>query len=218
MGIRMTKLATFDAKYTRPPRDAVAFGVTPDGKQLFKRTLRRAKGVPKIDPKTGEQEWAKNPQNGEPLYKKNRPEIYTDDRIFYMEDQGNGNVAMVQWVPPSQKEVEEAEFRGKVTAMKDQLAETLVRRGVSVDDLLNSLVNGTPLQAAALPIQSSEPQGEAEIVPEQAEIKLGVAEHLGAGWWMLSNGTKFRGSKEDAEEQEQRIYEAKLEAATAPTH
>jgi hypothetical protein len=69
--------------------------------------MARSEPLLETDPETGEerQVWRKHAVTGEPLVAKRRPVVYDETKIFYMESQGNGNVAMVPWKPPSPEEL-----------------------------------------------------------------------------------------------------------------
>jgi hypothetical protein len=215
MGKLISRLQKFSASNIAPPVGSKVAGITPDGKQLYELETQRVRAVPRIDPKTGERVFAKHPTTAEPLYGKNVPERYVQKRLFIMEDQGNGNAGPQAYHQPSPEELAKEQRSLKVKAMEGKLAEALVDLGVdSVEDLARRLTgaNGAPQTITAAPdaTQSNDQD------KQKVEITLGIPEHQGAGWWVLSNGEKFRGSEKAAEDRELDIYEAKLNAAQAP--
>lgn len=187
-----------------PPDGSVAVGTTPDGKVLYKHVSDRVRAVPKLDA-NGNREYAKNPMTAEPLYPKNAPEFYKLERLFYLEDQGNGNNSLVPYYPPSDEELAKEVRTLKVKAMEGKLAEALVDHGIGPDELLAGLAK---IKAGG-GIEGANPAPVAS-VPTLELVEIPEPEHLGAGWYRLSNGDKFRGTKDDAFDAEKRLQEAKI--------
>jgi len=175
---RVFTIKRFSINENLPPDGSVAAGITPDGKQLYRHVSRRARAVPKRDA-NGNREYAKNPMTAEPLYPKNQPEFYEFQRLFYIEDQGNGNNTLVEYTPPTDKELQQQVRTLQVKAMEGKLAEALVDAGFGPDDLLGSLAKlKARTEAPGAVSEASETlstgNGEEIIIPEP--------EHLGAGW------------------------------------
>jgi hypothetical protein len=222
MSRMLARIKKWSVSENLPPAGSVPAGMTPDGKQLFYLETPRVKGVPKmrkVKQADGEiveeRDYAKNPMTAEPLYPKNKPERWTRKRLFFMEDQGNGNNTMVDYAPPTEEEIQREMKRQKVKAMEGQLAEALVDMGVDSPEALRTLLaSGKPGKAGkgtTPPVESAAPAtSDAAPFIEPKE--------LGAGWWELANGTKVRGKKEQAREAQRRLREAKVFAEQTPEH
>ena len=183
-----------------PPKNAVAAGVTPDGRQLFQLTRRRARAVPMIDTQSGERVWRRNPLNGEPLYPRNQPGIYEEELLFTLESPGNGSIEMTPYVAMTPEEMAEREYKVKVEQMRDSLADAMVQADMTPAQLL-ALLQGQAKDAVV----------QAEETESQAEYPL----YLPVGRWQLSNGTVITGKREDAEEAERLLVDEEREADVA---
>ena len=200
-----------------PPAGAEPFGMTPDRKQLFREVIKRSRPIRDIDPATNEQRWRKNQMTGEPLYRINRPQLYDEERIYYLESEGNGNIRRVDWAPPSEREVAQAERRLRVEGMKDRIAEALVDADMDPDELLAGL---RAQRAAPVPLPPTDSVPSADPSPDVETFPMMYAPSR----WRLSNGATFRGTKEKAIEAEAAITpeeraamaEAKAVAALTP--
>jgi len=192
-----------------PPAGSVPFGVTPSGRQLYRLATPRSRAVPDIDPVTGQQRWRKNQMTGEPLYALNRPQSYEQVRIFYLESQGNGNVVLIPWAPPSAEELARAQKAQRVAEMQEKLAEALVDSGMEPVDLLASL-------KAKPSVTTSATQSVNVEVPAATVTGVTYPEMYAPGRWRLSNGTTMQGKRTDATEAEERVQAAKKAAAETP--
>jgi hypothetical protein len=180
-----------------PPNGAEVFGVTPDGKQLYRLVHPMARSVPDIDPETGEQAWRRHGVTNEPLVAKRKPEIYENVRVFYLESEGNGNVRMIPWAPPSPKELADAARRLRLVEVQEELVEGLVDSGISPAQLL---------QAAKDVIGAERGLPEAQPATTSPTIDPGEPPQPPGKWpknvapklWQLSDGTKFKGFKVEA--------------------
>ena len=186
-----------------PPVDAIAAGVTPEGKQIYTMTTQRSRGVPKLDPETGERIWRKNPLNGEPLLPVNKAELYELEEMFILEDQKNGNVEKIPYRHPTQAEIDARTRAHKIAAMQTGLAEKLVDSGFSVDDLLARLAPQSATVAPPADAPADAP------LPDQTAYPVWTS----GPWWKLSDGSKFKGSREAAHEAQAEIDDRKREAA-----
>jgi hypothetical protein len=153
------------------------------------------------------QEYRKNQMTGEKMHPIRRAELYDDKRMFYLESQGNGNVSVIDWAPPSAEQVADAERRQKIAEMKDALAERLVERGFSVDDVIDRLL-GLP------PAKEEVGSGSVVVQPQAADTDYPV--QVGESTWKLSSGAQFQGAKEEAVAAEEAVREVRLEAAGLP--
>lgn len=203
------RISRFTVGDSLPPKDAVQAGTTPDGRQLWRESIPMARAVPKMDEVTGKREFAKNPLTAEALYPKNRPEFWTWHRLYYLDDQGNGNVSKVEYTPPTQAELAGIQREQRVKDVMAELAGKLIDKNVDLDALLSRIAE-TPVTT----VESEEV--ERLTATPTSEIVIPEPKHLGAGWWKLSNGDKTRGKLEEAIEAERRIQEAKAVAAILP--
>ena len=194
-----------------PPANATAYGVTPDGKhQLYRLVLKRSRSVPDIDPKTGESKFRKNQMTGEPLIQLRKSERYDEERIFWLESDGQGNVNQVPYSPPSEAELAKIARAQRVKDTLGKLAEAMVDSDVEPSVLLASLkAQGTTTTAA--------PGFVVPTVTTDAETTTGEFPTMYApGRWKLSNGLTMQGKKAEAVEAEEAIAAAKKVAAETP--
>ena len=174
-----------------PPANAVAFGITPSGKQLYRLVTPRTKAVPDVDPETGEQRWRKNQMTGEPLYPLNKPESYEQVRTFYLESQGNGNVQLVDWSPPSEEQLARAQKALRAAEMREALLEALVESGIEPSALVANLkAKPTPNESPASPVDPTA-MGSTQTGPREPQM-------FAPGRWRLSNGEVVKGTRTDA--------------------
>ena len=190
-----------------PPTGAVPFGVTPWGAQLYRMVIPKSRGVPDIDPATGQQRWRKNQMTGEPLYPVNKPELYDETRIFYLRSGGNGNIQIRDWAPPSAEAVARAQKSQRVAEMNDKMAEALVESGMDPAELLAILKSrgATTTATNAVTTEASAPTSTGSF-PEM----------YAPGRWKLSNGMTMQGKKVEAEEAEADVRTARANANATP--
>ena len=146
----------------KPPKAAEAAGVTPDGKQLFRRTVQCVRAVPRYATtpeavkrlaeleaqgasateiaqtmnREGLRQYRKNQMTGELAYPLNRAEQYMEERTFYVESQGNGNNTLVSYSPPTPEQLAAEGRRRKVAALGGgRLAEVLVDQDITPEEL-----------------------------------------------------------------------------------
>lgn len=187
-----------------PPQGSIPAGVTADGKhQLWKRV----KPVPVIEPKTdehGNPVWKRHPVDGTPIVQVRRwvKNVETED-LFYLEDHGNGNVAMVPYRFPTEEEKQASERKAKIAALQPKLAEALVDSGMSVDDVIARLQGG-----ATTPQETPAPE------KEEPDVEYPVAD--GEDRWKLSNGMVFEGDEDGAVMAELEVAEARAQAEAVP--
>jgi hypothetical protein len=189
-----------------PPLGAKAAGITPDGRQIYTMTTTRSRSEPKIDPETGEQMWRKNPLNAEPLVPLRKPVVFQHEEMFTLVDQMNGNVEKMPFRFPTEAELKAAERAQKVTAMGGgALAEALVDRGLSVDDVIARLAPApTATFTAAVPVVPVS-------APEPVEA-VQYPVHIAGQNFRLSDGSVFKGNKVTAGEAQKAMNEAKADA------
>lgn len=210
------RLQKFSVTENKPPTGSVPAGMTPDGKQLYRLTRERSRPRPKFieDPITGvkRREFAKNPMTGEPLYGKNEPEFYTETILFFLEDQGNGNVSIVPYTPPTQEQLDKVARDHKVKRIQGELAEKLVARNIDIDALLDAL-SKAPAAGPVAPVAAVAAAG-----TPPAPLTIPEPKALGSGWYQLSNGDKVRcKTADDALEHEKRLQEAKIISGASPS-
>ncbi len=151
-------------------------GLTPSGHQLFRSTEKRSRAIPDIDPATNEQRYKLHPTTGEPLYPRNKPEIYDNIRVFYLESEGNGNIVKIDWIEPTAEEIAAAQREKGIKEMIPQLSETLYDADINISDLVaamkmisqatrGELVDEAPPAEAPAPAQALAPLPEPEAEP-----------------------------------------------------
>ncbi|KKL25614.1 hypothetical protein LCGC14_2403530 [marine sediment metagenome] len=223
-----------------PPQGAVQRGTTPDGKQLWYMEIPMSRSVKDILPGTktrenpeGEQRYRMNPA-GEKVYKLYVSERYIWKRLFFLESEGNGNVAMVPYVPQTDAQIAATERARKVAAMKDSMAEAFVDAGVLPENLVATLRAGQ----VQVPVEVEEPETvgpavevtEEEVVAEEPKAKpeaekppasedsITYPHMYGPGWWRLSNGERVRGDRKKAERAEKDVLKARAAAKETPDY
>jgi hypothetical protein len=183
----LRKIQPLHANLT-PPAGSVPIMVTPTGKQVYRLTRQRSRAVPVYE--NGERAYKRN-ANGDRYVALNTMELYEETLTFYLESDGNNNIQMVPWSPPTEAELAEAERQRKIAEMGGgRLGEALVDANLTPEQVL-----------AALAERPAAPQ-------PQVEYPV----HKGFGKWTLSNGSEFAGTKEDAH-----AAEAALHATTDTT-
>lgn len=80
-------------------------GMTPEGHQLFKSSVKMVKAVHDVDEETGVRRQMLHPTTAQPLYPMNKPKHYTQVRVFYLVSEGNGNIIKVDWSAPTEEEI-----------------------------------------------------------------------------------------------------------------
>jgi len=148
-----------------------------DGKVVWQRNLIRAKRRPEIDPATGEQKWQLHPTTAQPLYPRFTLERNEIKQVFTLESDGHANLYVQDYTPPTPEEERRMEMESRANEFKDDLARLAAENGVSAGDLLARIMASTATEPAA------------DEYPRKA---------AGVGMWELSNGSKVRGSREDA--------------------
>lgn len=150
----------------QPPDGAVAAGVTPDGKQLYRWSRKRSRAVPlyvrtpeaearevelraqgkstveigQIMTNEGFRQYQLNQMTGKLAYPLNRPEAYVEDKLFFIESQGNGNNALIEYNPPTPKQIEAQYRQEQVRQMGGgRLGELLVEEGLTPEDLIAAI-------------------------------------------------------------------------------
>jgi len=213
------------------PLGAVPFGVTEDGRQLYKEVTPRS-GSEADKGEDGKQRWRKNQMTGEPLYPLRKPTFHEHTRIYYLESQGNGNIGKVDYQPPSPEELVRIERGRKVEAMKDHLAEALVDADVTPGELAGLFTRRVAererkaqeapadLVVPELPDLEPEEPVAAEVVDLEPEATVTYPIERGGGWYELSDGTKLQGDEDHAVDAEialgERRQQVKREAELIP--
>lgn len=210
-----------------PPMGSVMCGTTPDGKQLYTLTRKMARKVPDIDEKTKERRWRKVISTGEPLYPLNKPEIYDDTEMFFLESDGRNNVTKQKYTPPTAQELADQDRQRKIAAMQPALAQALVDSGLTAEELVARLMapaSSQPSAAAAPELSvSTGGSGEADEAKKDEPV-VTYPRQVGGNNWELSNGSRVKGNRQKAQEAEDAITpeertamaEAKLQADLVP--
>lgn len=198
-----------------PPQGARATGVTPDGKQLYTITRKRSRPVPRTEIVPGldgipieRQVWRKNQMTGEPLYPVNRPQVYEETILFYLESQGNNNVELHPYIPPSAEQLAREERARRVAEMREGLAEALVDAGLTPAELLARIKqpDSGSITVADLPVTLTDETNTVTTAPVDL-VEYPV--YMPPGRWQFSNGRILKCKKEEAV-----AIEAELQAAT----
>lgn len=201
----LTKLQPLHPEKIAPP-EAVMAGTTPDGKQLYREVTRRSRAVPMLDEK-GDRVFAKNPMTAEPLYPKNRPEIYNHERLYYLESEGNGNLRKVDYAPPTPEQLAEQARQRRIDEMGGgQLGAALVDAGITPEEAVQRILSGS----AAAPAPD-EPLPVPWVPDPDAEYPV----HIAGGKWQLSNGEFVRSNREEAEKAEAQVQIARAADQTS---
>lgn len=188
-------------------------GVGPGGRIIYRERSRRARAVKDIDPKTGEQRQRKHGVTGEALYGLNKPELYTLERTFYLESDGQGNIYKVDYTPPTPEQIEAERRKQAAKEMVPALAEALVAEGLTPADLIARLRAPVPTDNGS----TQSPAGDTVPEPDSptgdaTEPEKEYPVMYAPGRWELSDGTKMQGKKEDAEQAEAAIQQALADA------
>ena len=222
-----------------PPKGSVPFGMTPDNKQLYKLVRKRGHNEPRLDA-DGQRAYRKHPTTGEPLVPLNKFVPDTETKIFFLESEGNANVRMVDWKPPSEKEQAAAILKMKIEQMMPKMAEAFVVAGVDPDEVvamaleraaekaleqkaskpdvadLTALSEEELIDIAAGAAPAEEPVTEeveeVEEEPEVAEVPKDYPVYVPVGRFEFSDGTIQRMKKADAIEYEA-VVKMNMEAA-----
>lgn len=235
MSITLQPIRPFHPQFNPDP-DWKRLGLTPTGHQLFEETTKRSRAVPDIDPATGERRHRLHPTTGEPLYPRNKPQPYDHVRTFYLESQGNGNIVKIDWREPTPKEIAAVEREEGIKAMIPNLSATLYDADIKLEDLVAAMKMIAQATKGELPDEAPPAESEApeppprteEVVPpppttsearalfkDEAAGAPTVSEpavtypHMYApgGRYLLSDGTKMRCKKVDAEAAETALHE-----------
>jgi len=187
-----------------PPVDALAAGVTRDGRQLYRRVKQIVTTEPKINPATGEQQWRINQMGQQTVAVRKVTSVTPTEELFYLENEGNGNVRKIPYRHPTADELAAAEREKKIAAMGGgSLAAALVDAGISSQEAIARLVGAKT---------AAEPLAAAPLAPKPAE-PVTYPRLYAPGRWELSNGIKMQGKREDAEAAEAEVTDDERAAA-----
>ena len=191
-----------------PPVDALAAGVTPDGRQLYRRVKQVVTTEPKINPQTGEQLWRINQMGQQTVAVRRVVSVTPTEELFYLESEGNGNVRKIPYRHPTPDEVAAKEREQKIAAMGGgTLAAALVDAGLSPEEAIARLVGSktAPEPAATKPPESTK--------TATGPVPVTYPRLYAPGRWELSNGQKMQGKREDAEAAEAEVTDEERAAA-----
>lgn len=145
-------------------------GTTPLGKQLWTESIPRSRAVPdfEVDCNSCDGDgckrcrvWARNPMTNQPLYPKNKPEFYTQERLFFVESDGQGSQIKITYTRPTPEEIEAVIHTKQVADMIPQLASALVDKGLDVKEIVARLT----APVAEVKDEAPEPTAPEEAVP-----------------------------------------------------
>lgn len=187
----------------KPPEGAVPAGVTHDGKHnLYKRTRPMVVDkVPLLD-EDGKRVTRKNRLTGEDIILRNKPVVEEVTDMFYLVDQGNGQIEMMPYTPPTPEELAAKAREEKIDQTSRQLSEALVDQDVDVADLIGAIKG-----------RKAPPEAE----KDASEGEKSYPDMYGPGLWHLSaeheaacqagHEKGFRGNGEEAAAEAERRAE-----------
>lgn len=164
-------------------------------------------------------------QTGEKIVAIRKSHLVEEERLFTLEDCGNCNDAIIDYIPPTPAELEAERRKERIKAMDGTLAQILVDGGVTPEKLLASLkAPATPVQVdptlqgtttgSDVPFTNTTVEVQA---PPEPEVTYPV--YMPVGRYQLSNGEIVKAKKEDAIEMESVLQaerdEAKADAEVA---
>ncbi len=173
----------------------------------------------------GERLYKTHSQTNEKIIAIRRPNIVDEARLFYLEDCGNCNVAIVDYVPPTEEEIADQKRREDLAAMGGgYLGQVFVDAGISKEeapDVVRKLRELSKPEAPVAPrgeIPDEQPETElttgattdepetftAAVMSVPEERVYPIKDEKGP-WWTLSDGTRLRG--------EEAAHEAEAELA-----
>jgi hypothetical protein len=172
-----------------PPRGAKAVGTHTDGRVIYEMKdqldPRMTEKVPVLDPTTGEEMWKKNPSTGEPMYPLMRAVAVYRDMRFVLERDGRGQVARQEGFEPTAEELAQMKSARDREVFAEDLAQEAVSRGLNAGAVLDMLSGGKKIPDPNQP-------------PPDAQYPWDKK----GGHWVLSDGSKFRGTRAAAEDAE----------------
>lgn len=192
-----------------PPDGAVPTGeVLPDGRLVYKRRkldVQATKATAKQKVIDGELQWRKHPTTGEKLYPIMEQKPVFKDVEFILESTHQGHVLIHEnFRGTADERARDAAARAK-NEFNDRLAALATERGISADELIVRLVEKVrPTAPGQVVVELPEDD---EVMELDSEYPI----HNGGGHWTLSDGTKMRGSKDDAMAREAELALAEAE-------
>lgn len=175
------------------PEEAEVIGRTPQGKLIFRRKRVRGRNVPlEVD---GQRVWETHPTTAKPLYPRNRLVRYEEEHTFTLQQDGQFNLYMEDYRPPSAEELEAERKKLAAAKLLPSLAEALVEEGIDVNDFMAFLKGKRAEEAAE--VETDEPGPNPSPKPT-GEDQVTYPAPAGVGRWKLSNGETIQGKKEDA--------------------
>lgn len=195
-----------------PPRDpktgqrAKVVGVTEDGDTIYvshlpdhgRRREARAEKNENGDPKyqrvgpDGELVFRKD-VNGEVYPVIDVPPFWKEEK-FILVSSPRGHVRKRPFREPSEAEKAEAQAREYADQFLDRVKERAIQQGVTPEELVDRLLGGDGAPAAVEAVPEAEDDDDFQSLPSGTEFP----HHKGGGNWYLSDGSSFRGKKEDA--------------------
>ncbi|MGE0451079.1 MAG: hypothetical protein AB7Q29_16015 [Vicinamibacterales bacterium] len=138
------KIRKFPAVYTPDPKWERQ-GTTPWGAQLYVERRPHGKSVPVLNSK-GKQVWVRSENTGQKLYKKRTLERFTFERMFFLFDEGNGNVHKEPYKPPTPEELKAAKESARGEALMEQFKRFLGKSEMSLEQLMSAFMRGPTLE------------------------------------------------------------------------
>lgn len=204
----------------KPPRGAEPTGQVAHGQYpLYRMTRKMVVDKEVLRDDDGNEMWKTNPQ-GEKLYRMYRPIIGEEELLFYLQSDGQGNVVMVDYTPPTAEQIAAEQREQNVERAQRELAEALVDEGMTASELIAAIRGPVPTPDAD--DEGAVPPPDAEEEPEEREYPY----NYGVGLWYLSEAHEaaceagdakgFKGSREEAEEKAEEWEQAAQNAAQVP--
>jgi len=213
------------------PTDVEPYGQTPEGIPLYRTTKTKVTTKPDYEPIrtdkcqfdhkwlddtvkdpvctvcgiTGHQKHRKS-TTGEELIGQRIPIVEKYEFVFTWEDEGNGNDKLVEYKPPTEKELAEAARAKRRAFLMDRLADALADGEIDLDELTGK-------------VEIIETKQENE---EGVKVSAAIAEdfpvYIPVGKWRLSDGSVIQGKKADALEAEAAIADTREKLAAVPEY
>lgn len=198
------KIRKFQSVYTPDPKWERA-GTTPWGVQLYIERRPHGKSEPVLNSK-GKQVWVRSENTGQKLYKKRKLKRFTFERMFFLFDEGNGNVHKEPYKPPTPEEIRAAQESARGEALMEQFKRFLGKSEMSIEQLMAAFLRGPTLEHEyATPAEVAQARAAGEI--DEDEVGVSRPELPDTVPTFEPEGAVHREFDDDGEETEEQIEE-----------